>query len=93
MPLYEYKCSACGRQFELLIMKASQPITGAPDAGWPVCPTCGSESVERLLSMFAVSSDASRQASTASAYAHNNKLNAKQEPDKQRIQIEHKHQH
>lgn len=84
MPLYEYKCSGCGQQFELLILKASQPIA---------CPSCASESVERLLSMFAVSSDASRQASTASAYTHNNTLNAKQEPDKQRIQIEHKHQH
>jgi hypothetical protein len=57
------------------------------------CPSCDSESVERLLSMFAVSSDGSRQASTASAYKYNNALNAKQEPDKQRIQIEHKHQH
>ena len=84
MPLYEYRCSGCGHQFELLILKASQPIA---------CPSCASESVERLLSMFAVSSEASRQASTASAYKHNNKLNAKQEPDKQRIQIEHKHQH
>ncbi len=84
MPLYEYRCSGCNHQFELLILKASQPIS---------CPACASESVERLLSMFAVSSDASRQASTASAYKHNNKLNAKQEPDKQRIQIEHKHQH
>ena len=74
----------CGHQFELLILKASQPVA---------CPSCASESVERLLSMFAVSSDASRQASTASAYKHNNKLNAKQEPDKQRVQIEHKHQH
>ena len=84
MPLYEYKCSGCGHQFELLILRASQPIA---------CPSCASASVERLLSMFAVSSDASRQASTASAYKHNNTLNAKQEPDKQRIQIEHKHQH
>ena len=84
MPLYEYKCSGCGHQFELLILKASQPVA---------CPSCASESVERMLSMFAVSSEASRQASTASAYKHNNKLNAKQEPDKQRIQIEHKHQH
>jgi len=49
--------------------------------------------VERLLSMFAVSSESSRQSNTESAYRHNNKLNAKQEPDKPRIQIEHKHQH
>ena len=49
--------------------------------------------VERMLSMFAVSSESTRQASTAAAYKYNNKLNAKQEPDKQRVQIEHKHQH
>ena len=84
MPLYEYKCTGCGHQFELLIFKASQPVA---------CPSCASESVERLLSMFAVSSESSRQSNTASAYKHNNTLNAKQEPDKQRIQIEHKHQH
>ena len=84
MPLYEYKCLACGCEFELLVLKASQAIA---------CSSCGSESVERTLSMFAVSSEASRQTNTARAYAHNNKLNAKQEPDKSRIQIEHKHQH
>jgi putative FmdB family regulatory protein len=84
MPLYEYKCLGCGGQFELLILKQSQSVA---------CPSCGGESVERLLSMFAVNSEASRQSSTAAAYAYNNKLNAKQEPDKQRIQIEHKHQH
>jgi putative FmdB family regulatory protein len=84
MPLYEYKCLGCGHQFELLILKASQTVA---------CPSCASDSVERILSMFAVSSASSRQASTAGAYKYNNKLNAKQEPDKQRIQIEHKHQH
>jgi len=84
MPLYEYKCSECGHQFELLILRASQPVA---------CPLCACETIERMLSMFAVSSEGSRQASTAAAYKYNNKLNAKQEPDKQRIQIEHKHQH
>jgi putative FmdB family regulatory protein len=84
MPLYEYKCLSCAERFEMLILRASQPIA---------CPSCSSESVERLVSMFAVSSESARQASTAAAYKHNNKLNAKQEPDKQRIQIEHKHQH
>lgn len=84
MPLFEYKCQACGDPFELLVLKSDQPVA---------CPNCGSTSVERLLSMFAVSSESSRQANTAKAYAHNNKLNARQEPDKQRVQIEHKHQH
>jgi putative FmdB family regulatory protein len=84
MPLYEYRCLGCGRQFELLILKASAEVA---------CPSCSSATVERIVSAFAVSSEASRQASTASAYKYNNKLNAKQEPDKQRVQIEHKHQH
>jgi putative FmdB family regulatory protein len=84
MPLFEYKCLACGELFEMLVLKTSQSI---------VCPSRSADSIERLISMFAVSSESSRQASTAAAYKYNNKLNAKQEPDKQRIQIEHKHQH
>ena len=84
MPLYEYRCVGCGRQFELLILKGSPEVA---------CPSCSSANVERMFSTFAVSSESSRQASTASAYRYNNKLNAKQEPDKQRVQIEHKHQH
>jgi putative FmdB family regulatory protein len=84
MPLYEYKCLACERQFELLILRAGQPIA---------CPACSSDSVERLLSLFAVSSDASRQSSEASARKRNAELNKKQDPDKPRVQIDHSHQH
>ena len=84
MPLYEYRCLGCGREFELLILRPSQPI---------VCPGCSSESLERLISLFAVNSDAARQSSLAAAHKHNLNLNSKQEPDKPRIQIDHKHQH
>jgi putative FmdB family regulatory protein len=84
MPLYEYRCCGCGREFELLILPGSPPVA---------CPDCAGESVERLLSLFAVSSESGRQSSQAAAQRHNNTLNAKQEPDKPRIQIEHKHQH
>jgi putative FmdB family regulatory protein len=84
MPLYEYKCGGCGNQFELLVRQTSEAVA---------CPACGSLAVERILSMFAVSSASTRQASTAAAYKYNNKLNAKQEPDKARIQIDHPHQH
>lgn len=84
MPLYEYKCLACGHQFELLILRASQQ---------PACPACSAESVEQLISSFAVNSESSRESSTASARKYNEKLNSKQDSDKPRVQIDHRHQH
>ena len=51
MPIYEYKCRGCGEQFELLVL-----------AGTVVaCPACGNQDLERTISMFAVSSEGSRQ--------------------------------
>jgi putative FmdB family regulatory protein len=84
MPLYEYKCLACGDQFELLILRASQSVA---------CPKCQSESIERLISSFAVSSQASHESSVAAARRHNARLNSKLDPDKPRVQIDHPHLH
>ena len=42
MPTYEYKCNACEHHFE-----AFQSITEDPVR---VCPVCGKEKVERLIS-------------------------------------------
>jgi putative FmdB family regulatory protein len=46
MPIYEYRCSACGHRFEFLLPRH--------DAIAPGCPACGTESVERVPSVFAV---------------------------------------
>jgi putative FmdB family regulatory protein len=40
MPLYEYGCSACGHQFELLVRSGDVPA----------CPVCKSDQLQRLLS-------------------------------------------
>ena len=61
MPLYEYRCLACGHQFELLILKSSEP---------PACPSCASDSLERILSMFAVSSDGTQLKNRQTLGAH-----------------------
>jgi putative FmdB family regulatory protein len=50
VPLYEYRCAACGHEFEALVA-----IGATPD-----CPRCGSASLERLLSTFGVSSESTR---------------------------------
>jgi putative FmdB family regulatory protein len=48
MPIYEYHCSRCNHEFELLVLKTSPA---------PACPACHSPEIEQLLSGFAVSSE------------------------------------
>jgi putative FmdB family regulatory protein len=60
MPIYEYRCCCCKQCFETLILRSDEPP--------PVCPHCGAEQVERLLSSFACgSSPGSLDTPTAAA--------------------------
>jgi putative FmdB family regulatory protein len=83
VPLYEYKCLACGDQFETLVRGASPPE----------CPACRSTDLERLLSAFGVSSKAIRQNNLSKA----RKAGEKQRRDKQHAEAEaaaaHAHDH
>lgn len=47
MPLFDYACRKCGNEFELLVLKRTEPK----------CPACGSVELEKKLSMPAVKSD------------------------------------
>jgi putative FmdB family regulatory protein len=47
MPIYEYRCEACGNVFEKLVRNSQE----TPDA----CPGCGSESFKKLFSSFSPS--------------------------------------
>lgn len=46
MPMYEYRCQGCGKNFELLrrMQDSDRDLK---------CPECQSDEVERLLSTFA----------------------------------------
>jgi len=59
MPIFEYECLACEQQFEYL-ERANSPRAA--------CPSCGAERVQRLVSLCAVSSDASRAANLNAAH-------------------------
>ena len=43
MPIYEYSCEKCGREFEELVF----------DDAAPVCPHCGSRETHKLMSRCA----------------------------------------
>jgi putative FmdB family regulatory protein len=45
MPIYEYRCSACGKRSSALL-----PSYSTPD---PACPHCGKAELRRLVSTFA----------------------------------------
>lgn len=49
MPLFDFRCRACGHEFEALV----RPQDGSP----PQCPKCRGADLERLIPTFAVSSE------------------------------------
>ena len=51
MPIYEYNCSNCGKEFEKL-MGFSDPNINSPD-----CPDCQSNDTKRRLSKVAAFSN------------------------------------
>ena len=48
MPIFEYACKGCGKEFEALVL----PTTAAP-----ACPACKSTELEKLISRPAIKSE------------------------------------
>ena len=44
MPIFEYACSSCGKEFETLVRASSHT---------PECPACHSTELQKKLSVFA----------------------------------------
>jgi putative FmdB family regulatory protein len=57
MPIYEYRCESCAHRFETLVRGSEQPA----------CPTCGSQTLARELSTFAVSTGGASSALRSAA--------------------------
>ena len=50
MPIHEYSCKGCGHQFEALVRKSDVPR----------CPSCGTEDLQKLLSLPVVKSESTK---------------------------------
>jgi len=53
MPLFEYRCRDCEKRFEEFVLGDAKPK----------CPSCDGRRLEKLLSVFAVSSSAGASSS------------------------------
>jgi putative FmdB family regulatory protein len=45
MPIFEFRCHQCGKEFERIVFSSGEANV--------TCPQCGSESTERIMSVFA----------------------------------------
>ncbi|NOT24699.1 MAG: zinc ribbon domain-containing protein [Acidobacteria bacterium] len=82
MPIFEYRCRVCGHHFEVLSLPSSASTP-------PACASCQSLDVEKLLSLFAVDSEGSRE----SARAAGTKLATATSRDKLHAQREYEEKH
>ncbi len=80
MPIFEYRCRACGEEFEALILRSSEP---------PRCPGCDSDDLEKLISLHVVSSDYTRKRARQSARAHASGIRREKQHEDQKELQEH----
>jgi putative FmdB family regulatory protein len=79
MPIYEYECRSCGHQFEFLLLPSTVPA----------CPSCHGTDLARAVSLFAVSSDGTRQ----QALSDGRKRAARVQRDKAHAEAEYERDH
>ena len=63
MPIYEYACQGCGREFETLVLGGEEPS----------CPSCQSRDLDRLLSLPSVRSSTTRDMAMRAARTRDKK--------------------
>ncbi len=59
MPLFEYLCQDCGKEFERIVPRHDSPAD---------CPGCASVRVEKQLSVFAVAGSGSPSGDTSDSF-------------------------
>lgn len=60
MPMYEFRCNKCGKQFEELVLSRTEAVQ---------CPKCKKDDVTRLMSACSFKSAGSAKGSSSSSGA------------------------
>ena len=81
MPLHEYRCRSCERQFESLVRTGDTPV----------CPACAATDLERLQSLFAVDSAGTRHAARQSSLPRSQRTHIDKEIGERQDYERHRH--
>jgi putative FmdB family regulatory protein len=80
MPIFEYACKSCGKEFEALVR---------PNAEAPSCPACKSTELEKQISLPAVKSESTHALAMSAA----KKRDKKSATENARVQREYELHH
>jgi putative FmdB family regulatory protein len=79
VPIFEYRCRACGHEFEFLLL----PSTPA------ACPGCSSRELEKLLSIPAVKSETTHALAMRAAKRRDTKQAGEQARAQREYELKH----
>lgn len=80
MPIFEYACKSCGKEFEALVL---------PTTGTPKCPACASEELEKLISRPAIKSDTTHGLAMKAAQKRDRKQGSEQARAQREYELSH----
>ena len=80
MPIFEYACKSCGKEFEALVL----PTTAAPK-----CPACQGTELEKLISSPAIKSETTHGLAMKAAAKRDRKQGSEQARDQREYELNH----
>lgn len=80
MPIFEYSCKSCGKEFEALV----RPNTAAP-----TCPSCSGADLEKLISRPAIKSQSTHALALAAAKKRDQKSGAEKAREQREYELHH----
>jgi putative FmdB family regulatory protein len=80
MPIFEYCCKGCGKEFEALVR---------PQDAAPSCPSCQSADLEKLISRPAIKSETTHGLAMKAAQRRDKKAGAEKAREQREYELHH----
>ena len=80
MPIFEYICKGCGKDFEVIVRSTSPP---------PSCPACSSTELEKQISKPAIKSESTHGLAMKAAKKRDQKAGAEKAREQREYELHH----